>query len=88
MTQRDPNTAPLPRKEPTPTRQKLPKNYKLPSEFKAPWFSSMPKASQRMFMLAHTVGETRARNASKRDLETYAESPQNRNVGRNVNTAS
>lgn len=74
-------------KEPTPPRQKLPKNYKLPSEFKTPWFMKLPKADQRAFMLAHQRGEERARNASKRDVETYAESPQNRSVGRNASVA-
>jgi hypothetical protein len=71
------------KKEPTPPRQRLPKNYKLPNEFKGAWFSSMTHADRRMFMLAHRSGELRAKSASKRDIETYAESPQNRNVGRN-----
>ena len=70
------------KKEPTPPRQRLPKNYKLPNNFKGAWFLSMEPADQRMFMLAHQSGETRAKNASKRDIETYAESAQNRNVGR------
>jgi hypothetical protein len=80
------NTASL-ANEPTPPRQKLPKNYKLPAEFKAPWFMKLPKSEQRMFMLAHQRGEERARSASKRDVETYAESPQNRSVGRNASVA-
>ena len=70
------------KKEPTPPRQKLPKHYKLPNSFKGAWFLSMSHEDQRMFMLAHASGEARAKNASKRDIETYAESPQNRNVGR------
>lgn len=62
-------------KQPTPRRTPLPKNYKLPADFKSPWFMKMSKEMQRMFMRAHLVGETRAKNASKRDAETYAESP-------------
>lgn len=69
-------------KEATPPREKLPKNFKLPKSMKGPWFASMAKSEQRSFMLAFVSGETRARNASKRDIEQYAESPQNRNVGR------
>ena len=70
---------------PTPPRQKLPKNYKLPNDFKGPWFARMKPAEQRSFMVGHHAGETRAKNASKRDIETYAENSQNRNVGREVN---
>jgi hypothetical protein len=61
-------------------RKKLPKGYKLPANFKAPWFSKMPKSSQRAYMHADLEGETRARNASKRDIETYAESAENRRI--------
>lgn len=69
-------------KEATPPRVKLPKGYKLPAAFKTSLFMRMPKISQRAYMLAHLQGETRAKNASKRDLETYAESAENRKIGR------
>lgn len=70
-------------KEATPARERLPKGYKLPKSMKGSWFLSMGHAAQRAFMLAHQAGETRAKNATKRDIEQYAESPANRNIGRN-----
>lgn len=69
-------------------RVKLPPNYKLPNAFKCLWFMKLPKADQRVFMLAHQLSVERIRNSSKRDAETYAESAQNRNTGRNANTAN
>lgn len=69
-------------KEATPKRTRLSKNYNLPKAFKGPWFLSMAPCDRRAFMVAQQAGETRAKNASKRDIEQYAESPQNRNVGR------
>ena len=70
------------RKEASPPREKLPKNYKLPNDMKGAWFLTMSKSEQRSFMLANQAGVTRAKNASKRDIEQYAESSANRNVGR------
>lgn len=80
-------TAATSTKAETPSHQKLPKTYKLPAEFKTPWFMKLSKSEQRVFMLAHQRGDERARSASKRDVETYAENPQNRMVGRNANVA-
>lgn len=60
-------------KEPTPPRVKLPKGFKLPNSMKTPMFMKMSKRDQRVFMLAYHVGEERRKNASKRDVETYAE---------------
>ena len=70
-------------KEQTPRRRTgLSKNYRLPGDFKSPWFLSMTPSDRRAFMVAQAAGEVRAKNASKRDAETYAENAQNRNVGR------
>jgi hypothetical protein len=82
MTQQNQTTSQQLRKEATPPREKLPKNYKLPNDWKGSWFMSMSKAEQRSFMIADNAGLTRAKNASKRDIEQYAESSANRNVGR------
>lgn len=71
-----------PQKEATPPRQKLPKNFKLSNNFKGAWFLGMKKEDQRMMMMAQHIGDIRAHNTSKRDSESYAESQQNRNVGR------
>ena len=73
MTQSKPTVQTQSNKEATPPRVKLPKNYKLPNAMKCAWFFSMGKAAQ---------GDTRVKNASKRDIEQYAESAANRNVGR------
>ena len=82
MTQSKPTVQTQSNKEATPPRVKLPKNYKLPNAMKCAWFFSMGKAAQRAFMLANHQGDTRVKNASKRDIEQYAESAANRNVGR------
>lgn len=71
-------------KEPTPPRVKLPKGFKLPKSMKTPMFMKMPKRDQRAFMLAYHIGEERRKSASKRDVETYAENPQNNKIGRQV----
>lgn len=74
-------------KEATPKRIKLAKNFKLPNEMKTMIFMRAGKAEQRSEMLAYSVGEDRKRQMSKRDLETYAENPQNVKIGRKVATA-
>ena len=80
--QKSQNTSQELKKEATPPRDKLPKNYKLPNDMKGAWFLGMSKADQRSFMVADYSGQTRAKNASKRDIEQYAESSSNRNIGR------
>ena len=61
-------------------RIKLPKGFKLPNIYKAPWFMKLSPRSQRATMLAYYEGEQKIKNASKRDVETYAENPQNRYI--------